>query len=55
MVSRGAASLRGVNPENWDFFGPWNGTSEESAIWAQVILRASVLIILKSGGNVEEN
>ncbi len=36
MVLRGATSLRGalegVGPENWDFFGPWNGTSEASAI-----------------------
>ncbi len=39
MVLRGATSLlgalEGVGPENWDFFGPWNGTSEVSAIWAQ--------------------
>ncbi len=39
MVLRGATSLRGalegVGPENRDFFGPWNGTSEASAIWAQ--------------------
>ncbi len=28
-------SLEGVGPENRDFFGPWNGTSEASAIWAQ--------------------
>jgi hypothetical protein len=38
MVLRGATSLRGalegVDPENRDFFGPWNGTSEASAIWA---------------------
>ena len=26
--------LEGVGPENRDFFGPWNGTSEASAIWA---------------------
>ncbi len=24
-----------MGPENGDFFGPWNGTSEASAIWAQ--------------------
>ncbi len=39
MIFRGATSLRealeGVGPENRDFFGPWNGTSEASAIWAQ--------------------
>ncbi len=39
MVSRGATSLRvaleGVGPENRDYFGPWNGTKEASAIWAQ--------------------
>ncbi len=39
MVLRGATSLRGalegVGPENQDFFGSWNGTSEASAIWAQ--------------------
>ncbi len=39
MVLRGATSLlgalEGVGPENRDFFGPWNGTSEVSAIWAQ--------------------
>ncbi len=39
MVLRGATSLwealEGVGPENRDFFGPWNGTSEASAIWAQ--------------------
>jgi hypothetical protein len=39
MVLRGATSLRwaleGVGPENRNFFGPWNGTSEASAIWAQ--------------------
>ncbi len=39
MVLRGATSLRGalegVGPENLDFFGPWSGTSEASAIWAQ--------------------
>ena len=39
MILRGATSLRGalerVGPENRDFFGPWNGTSEASAIWAQ--------------------
>jgi hypothetical protein len=39
MVLRGATSLRGalegVGPENRDFFGPWNGTSKASAIWAQ--------------------
>ncbi len=39
MVLRSATSLRGalegVGPENWDFFGPWNGMSEASAIWAQ--------------------
>jgi hypothetical protein len=39
MILRGATSLRGalegVGPENQDFFGPWNGTSEASAIWAQ--------------------
>ena len=21
--------------ESWDFFGPWNNTSEERAVWAQ--------------------
>jgi hypothetical protein len=40
MVLRGATSLwgalEGVGPENRDFFGPWNGTSEASAIWAQM-------------------
>ncbi len=39
MVLRGATSLwgalEGVGPENRDFFGPWNGTSEASAIWTQ--------------------
>ncbi len=39
MILRGATSLRGalegVGPENRDIFGPWNGTSEASAIWAQ--------------------
>ncbi len=39
MVLRRATSLRGalegVGPENRDFFGPWNGTSEASAIWVQ--------------------
>ncbi len=39
MVLRGATSLRGalegVGPENRNFFGPWNDTSEASAIWAQ--------------------
>ncbi len=39
MVLRRATSLRGafegVDPENQDFFGPWNGTREASAIWAQ--------------------
>jgi hypothetical protein len=39
MILRGATSLRGalegVGPENRDFFGPWNGTGEASAIWAQ--------------------
>ncbi len=39
MILRGATSLlwalEGVGPENRDFFGPWNGTSEASAIWAQ--------------------
>ncbi len=39
MVLRGATSMRGVlegvSPENRKFFGPWNGTSEASAIWAQ--------------------
>jgi hypothetical protein len=39
MVLRSATALRGalegVGPENRDFFGPWNGTSEASAIWAQ--------------------
>jgi hypothetical protein len=39
MILRGATSLRGalkgVGPENQDFFGPWNGTSEASAIWFQ--------------------
>ncbi len=39
MILRGATSLRGalegVGPENQDLFGPWNGTSEASAIWAQ--------------------
>ncbi len=39
MILRGATSLRGalvgVGPENRDFFGPWNGMSEASAIWAQ--------------------
>ncbi len=39
MILRGARSLRGalegVGPENRDYFGPWNGTSEASAIWAQ--------------------
>ncbi len=39
MVLRSATSLRGalegVGPENRDFFGPCNGTSEASAIWAQ--------------------
>ncbi len=38
MVLRHATSLRGalkgVGPENRDFFGLWNGTSEVSAIWA---------------------
>ncbi len=38
MVLRRATSLggalEGVGPENQDFFGPWNGMSEESAIWA---------------------
>jgi hypothetical protein len=37
MVLRRATSLRGalegVGPENLDFFGPWNGMSEASAIW----------------------
>ncbi len=37
MILRGATSLRGalegVSPENQDFFGPWNGMSEASAIW----------------------
>ncbi len=28
-------ALEGVGPENRDFFGPWNGTSKASAIWAQ--------------------
>ncbi len=41
MVLRGATSLRGalegVGTENRDFFGPWNGTSEASAIWAPSI------------------
>jgi hypothetical protein len=35
MILRGATSLQGalegVGPENLDFFGPWNGTSEASA------------------------
>jgi hypothetical protein len=39
MVMRGATSLlgalEGVGPENRDFFGPWNSTSEASAIWVQ--------------------
>ncbi len=39
MILRGATSLwgalEGVGLENRDFFGPWNGTSEASAIWAQ--------------------
>jgi hypothetical protein len=39
MIFRGATSLwgalEGVGPQNRDFFGPWNGTSESSAIWAQ--------------------
>ncbi len=39
MILRVATSLRGalegVDPENRDFFGPWNGTSAASAIWAQ--------------------
>ncbi len=39
MVLRSATSLRGalegVGPENRYFFGPWNGTSEASDIWAQ--------------------
>ncbi len=39
MVLRSATSLlgtlEGVGPENRDFFGPWNGTSKASAIWAQ--------------------
>jgi hypothetical protein len=39
MILMGATSLwgalEGVGPENRDFFGPWNGTSEVSAIWAQ--------------------
>ncbi len=37
MILMGATSLRGAlrGPENRDFFGPWNGTSEASAIWAQ--------------------
>jgi hypothetical protein len=39
MVLKDATSLlgalEGVDPENQDFFGPWNGTSEASAIWAQ--------------------
>ncbi len=39
MVLRSATSLRGalegLGPENRDFFGPWNDTSEASAIWAQ--------------------
>ncbi len=38
MVLRGATSLRGalegVGPENRDFFGPWNGTSDLNAGWA---------------------
>ncbi len=41
MILRGATSLRGalegVGPENRDFFGPWNGTSEAIAIWAQKV------------------
>jgi hypothetical protein len=39
MILRGATSLggalEGVGPENRDFFGPCNGMSEASAIWAQ--------------------
>jgi hypothetical protein len=36
MVLRGATSLRGAlegeGPENLDFFGPWNGTSEAKQV-----------------------
>ncbi len=43
MVLRGATSLRGalegVGPENRDIFGPWNSTSEASAMWAQKSLK----------------
>jgi hypothetical protein len=35
----------GVGPENRDFFGPLNGTSEASAIWAIVPLYALVIIL----------
>jgi hypothetical protein len=42
MVLRVATSLggalEGVGPENRDFFGPWNGTSEASAITGSVLL-----------------
>jgi hypothetical protein len=50
MVLRGATSLRGalegVGPENRDFFGPGNGSSEASAIWAQKSRDTGTLIVI---------
>ncbi len=56
MVLRSATSsrgtLKGVGPENRDFFGPWNGTSEASAIWAQsmysICLHVAFLLLVSS-------
>ncbi len=35
-------ALEGVGPENRDFFGPWNGTSEASVIWAHPPPKCSI-------------
>ncbi len=55
MILRGAISLRGalegVGPENQDFFGPWNGTSEVATfkiITYRAIKTTGTLIVIKS-------
>ncbi len=51
MVLRSATALRGalegMGPENQDFFGPSNGTSKASAIWAKKNSHACVPLSIK--------